>query len=171
MANVFMQEFQRMVSQKAAAGLMGLIGNLFGGGFGGLFGGGGGFGDAPQASLSGIGQMAFGGGAGSSGFSAANVAGFGQPLGLPLFNAFAEGGIVTKPMMGLVGEAGREAIIPLDKLDGMGNNVSIVVNVSNDGSVTTDQQNASQLGRELESAVVAVLQKQKRPGGLLASVR
>jgi chromosome segregation ATPase len=30
--------------------------------------------------------------------------------------AFAEGGIVTKPMMGLVGEAGSEAIIPLNKL-------------------------------------------------------
>ena len=32
---------------------------------------------------------------------------------------FAEGGIVTSPMMGLVGEAGPEAIIPLDKLDDM----------------------------------------------------
>lgn len=30
--------------------------------------------------------------------------------------AFAEGGIVTKPVKGLVGEAGPEAIIPLDKL-------------------------------------------------------
>jgi hypothetical protein len=30
--------------------------------------------------------------------------------------AFAEGGIVTKPVKGLVGEAGPEAIIPLDRL-------------------------------------------------------
>jgi|TARA_R100000084_G_scaffold67935_1_gene29768 TP901 family phage tail tape measure protein len=30
--------------------------------------------------------------------------------------AFAEGGIVTRPVMGLVGEAGAEAIIPLEKL-------------------------------------------------------
>tara|TARA_R100001530_G_scaffold56049_1_gene40994 strand:+ start:960 stop:3293 length:2334 start_codon:yes stop_codon:yes gene_type:complete len=30
--------------------------------------------------------------------------------------AFAEGGIVTSPTMGLVGEAGNEAIIPLDRL-------------------------------------------------------
>ena len=30
--------------------------------------------------------------------------------------AFAEGGIVTGPVMGLVGEAGSEAIIPLDRL-------------------------------------------------------
>lgn len=32
------------------------------------------------------------------------------------FGAFAEGGIVKGPMMGLVGEAGPEAIIPLDQL-------------------------------------------------------
>ena len=30
--------------------------------------------------------------------------------------AFAKGGIVNSPMMGLVGEAGSEAIIPLDRL-------------------------------------------------------
>jgi len=33
---------------------------------------------------------------------------------------FAEGGIVTSPMVGLVGEAGPEAIIPLDRLGKMG---------------------------------------------------
>ncbi len=32
-------------------------------------------------------------------------------------HAFAEGGIVTGPMLGLVGEAGNEAIIPLDRLN------------------------------------------------------
>jgi len=34
---------------------------------------------------------------------------------------FAKGGIVTGPTLGLVGEAGAEAIIPLNKLDGMMN--------------------------------------------------
>lgn len=34
--------------------------------------------------------------------------------------AFAEGGIVTGPVTGLVGEAGPEAIIPLDKFDDFG---------------------------------------------------
>lgn len=166
MANVFLQEFQRMTAQRAAAGLMGFLGNLFGmpTAIGSM-----GFGDAPQASLSGIGQMAFGGGAGSSGFGVGNVAGFGQPLGLPLFNAFADGGIVTKPMMGLVGEAGREAIIPLDRLDSLGttNNVTVNVVMDRDGNASVSQQGAGQLGKELESAVVAVLQKQKRPGGVL----
>lgn len=45
--------------------------------------------------------------------------------------AFADGGIVTKPVMGLVGEAGPEAIIPLSKLSSLqGNNgghTSIIV--------------------------------------------
>ena len=33
---------------------------------------------------------------------------------------FAEGGIVTGPTLGLVGEAGPEAIIPLDRLNQFG---------------------------------------------------
>ena len=33
---------------------------------------------------------------------------------------FADGGIVTKPTMGLVGEAGPEAIIPLNQVDRLG---------------------------------------------------
>lgn len=42
---------------------------------------------------------------------------------------FAEGGIVTAPTLGLVGEAGPEAIIPLDKIGMLGGN-TINVNVS-----------------------------------------
>lgn len=43
--------------------------------------------------------------------------------------AFADGGIVTKPVLGLVGEAGPEAIIPLDKLGSMGGN-QVTINVN-----------------------------------------
>ena len=42
---------------------------------------------------------------------------------------FADGGIVTSPMMGVVGEAGPEAIIPLDRLGGMGGD-TYVINVT-----------------------------------------
>jgi hypothetical protein len=47
------------------------------------------------------------------------------------FGAFAEGGIVKGPMMGLVGEAGPEAIIPLDKLGNMmgGGEQTIIVQI------------------------------------------
>jgi hypothetical protein len=40
---------------------------------------------------------------------------------------FAEGGIVTAPMIGMVGEAGPEAIIPLDQYNRGGGNVTINV--------------------------------------------
>ena len=46
--------------------------------------------------------------------------------GLP-FIPFADGGIVRSPTLGLVGEAGPEAIIPLDRVGGMG---QTVVNVT-----------------------------------------
>lgn len=47
--------------------------------------------------------------------------------GLPI--PFADGGIVTSPTLGLVGEAGPEAIIPLSKMGSMG---GITVNVYGD---------------------------------------
>lgn len=96
---------------------------------------------------------------------------------------FAYGGIVNKPTifpmangMGLMGEAGPEAIMPLrrganGKLGvessggGMGN---VVVNVDATGSnVQGDQPNADRLGKVIGQAVQAELIKQKRPGGLL----
>jgi hypothetical protein len=50
-----------------------------------------------------------------------------------IFNAatpFARGGIVTAPTIGLVGEAGPEAVIPLNRAGGMmgGNIYNITVN-------------------------------------------
>jgi hypothetical protein len=38
---------------------------------------------------------------------------------------FAEGGIVTRPTLGLFGEAGPEAVIPLSKMNGMGGTVNV----------------------------------------------
>jgi len=48
-------------------------------------------------------------------------------LGIP---RFAEGGIVTSPLIGLIGEAGPEMIIPLDQVGGMGNTTNVTVNVT-----------------------------------------
>lgn len=44
------------------------------------------------------------------------------------FEAMATGGIVTSPTMALIGEAGPEAVIPLDKMSSMGGGVTINVN-------------------------------------------
>jgi hypothetical protein len=53
--------------------------------------------------------------------------------GIPLM---AEGGIVTKPTLAMIGEAGAEAVVPLDKMGGMGTTVNI--NVA--GSVISEGQ-------------------------------
>jgi lambda family phage tail tape measure protein len=98
---------------------------------------------------------------------------------------FARGGIVDKPTMfpfakgiGLMGEAGPEAIMPLRRgRDGRlgvqaangGGAVSVVVNVDASGSSTQGNNNqAGQLGNVIGAAVQAELIKQRRPGGLLA---
>jgi hypothetical protein len=54
-------------------------------------------------------------------------------LGIPLM---ADGGIVTKPTIAMIGEAGAEAVVPLDKMGGMGTTVNI--NVA--GSVISEGQ-------------------------------
>ena len=104
---------------------------------------------------------------------------------------FAMGGIVNKPTMfkfanggagnlGLMGEAGPEAIIPLKRgRDGKlgvvasgsdgGGGTNVVVNVDASGSqVQGDDNRGQQLGRAVAAAVQQELIKQKRPGGLLA---
>ena len=70
---------------------------------------------------------------------------------------FANGGIVTKPTLGLVGEAGHEAIIPLSKMGSMG---GTTVNVTINGAVDP-VSTARQIRQILE-------QDQRRLGRLAA---
>ena len=130
-------------------------------------------------------------GGGGLGSSAANVAQY-APLGYANggiapggFQAFANGGIVTGPTLGLVGE-GRynEAVIPLPDgksvpvdlggmAGGMGGEVTsnIVVNISNGQMQGNGNSNGSELGRKIEGAVKQVLVSELRPGGILSSGR
>jgi len=63
--------------------------------------------------------------------------------GLAGFAGFAEGGIVRKPVLGLIGEAGPEAVVPLNQMAGasplgaMGGNTT-VLNVTVEGSVLSE---------------------------------
>ena len=98
---------------------------------------------------------------------------------------FAYGGIVNKPTlfpmangMGLMGEAGPEAIMPLRRgrngrlgvEAASGATSNIVVNVDASGTqVQGDDNRGKQLGSAISAAVQAELIKQRRPGGLLAS--
>ena len=97
--------------------------------------------------------------------------------------AFARGGIVDKPTLfpfakgiGLMGEAGPEAIMPLRRgrdgnlgVAGGGGTTNVVVNVDAGGTKAQgDAPRGDQLGKALSAAVQAELIKQRRPGGLLA---
>jgi hypothetical protein len=66
----------------------------------------------------------------------------------------AEGGIVTKPTIAMIGEAGTEAVIPLDRMGGMGTRVT--VNVA--GSVISEGQ--------LQSVIQDVLYNLNRTGAV-----
>ena len=95
------------------------------------------------------------------------------------FRAFANGGVVNGPTLGLVGE-GRfnEAVVPLpdgrkipvDLGGSTGNNIStnIVVNMNNGQASSQSSGRGNQaFGRELEGAVRSVIMKETRPGGLI----
>lgn len=68
---------------------------------------------------------------------------------------FADGGIVTRPTLGLVGEAGPEAIIPLSKAGALGGG-GITINIS--GTFMDDRAAARRMGDEL----MRVLKQQQR---------
>ena len=57
-------------------------------------------------------------------------------IDLPTIPMLADGGIVTKPTLAMIGEAGAEAVIPLNK-GGMGGGINVTVNVG--GSVVQEQ--------------------------------
>ena len=97
---------------------------------------------------------------------------------------YAYGGVVNRPTLfpmangiGLMGEAGAEAILPLRRgsngklgVQASGGSFgNIVVNVDASGSSVEGNENEGRaLGLALSSAIEAELIKQKRPGGLLA---
>jgi hypothetical protein len=100
------------------------------------------------------------------------------------FKAFASGGTVTKPTLGLVGEGKyNEAVVPLPdgrSIPVMGatgsteNNITVNVTIDSDGNAKSDTSSgmngdsAKQLGYMVSQAVQSELVEQKRPGGLLS---
>jgi hypothetical protein len=52
----------------------------------------------------------------------------GKGFDVPDIPMLAQGGIVTSPTLALIGEAGAEAVVPLDKMNSMGSSVTINVN-------------------------------------------
>ena len=96
---------------------------------------------------------------------------------------YARGGIVSRPTifpmadgMGLMGEAGPEAVMPLKRgrggrlgVEASGGVGNIVVNVDASGSsVQGDSAQSEEFGRALAAAIQSELISQQRPGGLLS---
>ena len=175
-ANYFLDMASKMIAKYIEMQIIGLASKLLPS-FSGIFGPGG----APDYSGSSVSvpnQYLYGGGASIMGSANGNV--FAQNGIVP----YAKGGIVDRPMMfpfakgiGLMGEAGPEAIMPLKRgadgklgvAGGGGGGTSVTVNVDASGSsVQGDQAQSRQLGVAISAAVQAELVKQKRPGGLLA---
>lgn len=73
----------------------------------------------------------------TSGMSAGDIslAMFAQANGIP---AFASGGVATKPTLGVFGEAGPEALVPLDRYGSMGGSQTNIY-VTVEGSVSSER--------------------------------
>ena len=99
---------------------------------------------------------------------------------------YAKGGVVNSPHyfamggsgnLGILGESGAEAILPLKRhssgnlgVEASGSSTNVVVNVDASGTdVQGNDQQANQLGRLISIAVQSELIKQRRPGGLLTA--
>ena len=82
----------------------------------------------------------------------------GKGFSVPNIPMLAQGGIVTGPTLALIGEAGPEAVIPLDRMGGMGGGINITVNAS---LVSTPDQIGAQI-------VEAIQKYQRRSGTVFA---
>lgn len=171
LANTIIQEMTRALVNQAVSKLLGSALGMLGGGLSGGNMGGANYYD-PSTGL----------GVAGPNFGLANggvIKGHFAPI-----TPFANGGMVTGPTLGLVGE-GRfnEAVVPLpngksipvDLGNGAGNNIStnIVVNMNNNGQTSADVtgRGGQAFGREIEGAVRSVILKESRPGGLIYSGR
>jgi tape measure domain-containing protein len=175
-ADSFADMVSQMISQWLRTQVLQGLQSLFGPAMGALgsFGGGASIGQAVS--------MPTGVGMGAGGGILQNSTGQGFGTLGPNFGIrqFANGGVVSGPTLGLVGE-GRynEAVVPLPdgksipvELGGGAGNIStnIVVNVSNgQANSQTSGLQGNQLARELEGAVRQVILKEVRPGGIIYS--
>ena len=61
--------------------------------------------------------------------------------------AYAMGGIFTRPTLGIIGEAGPEAVIPLSKMGGMGGGVNVTIQA---GAFMGSREDARSFARMLQ---------------------
>ena len=159
MADHFIKTAARMMANKLQQGLLGLLGNAFGGGFGGT--------GNVAMNIIGAGQSSL---QALTPFGTAN-----QFVGKSSAIGFAaDGGRIPGGRPTVVGERGPELFTPgvsgmITPNHALGGSTSIVVNVDASGSsVEGDEEQANAFGSAIATAIQSELIKQKRPGGLLA---
>ena len=185
-ADSFMQMAQKIIADMIKMLIYKSLLGLFGGGqsggggmFGGLFGGGGGGGAGSALPSSGPGLT----------WDATAMDFVPNANGNVLrggFQAFAKGGIVKAPTLGLIGEGGKnEAVVPLPdgraipvdfgKGGKMGGDVTsnVTVNVDQSGGSNTEMSgdDAGKLGKAIDVAVKRVIMEERRSGGMLHNGR
>ena len=182
-ASILKDTARMIIQQMILRSVMQIIGAVGGGGGFGFSGAG----PVSGASVFGSAQVGFN----PLAFSGIKLNAMGNAFAANGIVPFAMGGLVDRPTLfkfanggagrlGLMGEAGPEAIMPLRRLPsgrlgveaaGGSNSAPITVNVSVDANGTSVQGDAGQgeqLGRVISQAVQAELVRQKRPGGLLS---
>jgi hypothetical protein len=105
----------------------------------------------PGKDIGTLGAVSFGRMGGDSGGDGGS-----NPAGLD-YKAMATGGIVRSPTFALIGEAGPEAVVPLNKAGGLGMNITV-----NAGLVSTPDQ----VGQDI---IAAIQKAQRRSGQVFAS--
>lgn len=157
LSNAFASEVQRMLAIAATSQLLPMLSGMFGGG------------QAPSL----FSTVA----TGLTGFNMGGDFAIDSSTAIPQFvfkgPMLAEGGIVDKPTIAMIGEGSEpEAVIPLSKLNRGGGSTTIhapvSVTVNNDGSTKVESNQAGELGKVIQQAVVNELVRQQRPGGLIA---
>lgn len=99
----------------------------------------------------------------AAGYDTQTAAYLAKGISIPLY---AAGGVVTGPQLAMVGEAGPEAIIPLDRLGAAGGG-GVQINIYTNSIIGTGLEQAA---RELMPPIRAELQRLQRNNGVLGPV-
>ncbi len=85
---------------------------------------------------------------------------------IPLF--FASGGIVTRPTLGVVGESGPEAVIPLNRANSLGGDVQVTIINASQEPVAARRGRGAGGSREIRIGIGASAAEDLARGGTLA---
>lgn len=86
----------------------------------------------------------------------------GPTLGVPRIPLLADGGVVTRPTLAMIGEAGPEAVIPLDRAGLAGGQINVSVTIEAPGAFVVDRTVLDDAARVLAPALQRALRDLNR---------